>query len=216
MELASAPELSFEVEFWSGGAARLGERLAVIANDIVDRDFIGTDVTDVRNERPSSSEWSLNRLSGTERDNPVELETSLDDELNGIVSGFDRAGISFGGGIGGIPARFSSHSFGSTDSSSWKKPEFWELRILAGGFHRPASPGGVSENNCVISSSNSSSCSSCRKSISKSSLAISTGGNDNGGTLSSKTGGGCVGAGRALIVVLDPSVRFDKALVVLM
>ena len=87
------------------------ERLVLIANEEVDRDFIGLD-----DPRAGDSNWSVN-LSGTERDRPVvELETLLDDELDGIDCGFDLPGISFGGGTGGIIINFASRRFDSMGS----------------------------------------------------------------------------------------------------
>lgn len=152
----------------------------------------------------------MNRLSGTERDRPVELETSLDEGVDGISNGFNRAGISFGISTGGIKANTSSHSFGSMGSPSWKKPEFKALRIFVGGLQRPLSSGITSEDRSAWGGDNSSPGGSCRKSTSKSPSEVSTGGNDNGTSLPPNSRGLWVDAEGALMVELDPSVKVDK------
>lgn len=148
-------------------------------------------------------------MSGPERDRPVaEVETSLDDGLNDVLKDVDGPGISFGGGTGGFKSSFSSHSFDSvgSESDSSKKPEFRELRMFGGGFHRISSSGG-GEGSCSERDRGDSS--SCRKSGSNSSLGLSTSGNASLRSISLNLGSPCGGTGGTWIVVLDLSVELD-------
>ena len=139
-DLRSTTESSLQRLLWGG--ARPEEQLVLAADEVVDRCFAGADLSEEgdNNRLSLRSVRSVHRLdSGMERDRPViELETSLDDALRDIVIGVDGPGISLRGGGGGYRANFSSHPSGSI-SNSWKSPEFKELRILGGGFHRMSS-----------------------------------------------------------------------------
>ena len=106
--------------FWGDVGTCPVEQVELIANEVVDRDFMGPDVSDAGESTRSSlrSKWWVNR-SGIETDKPVvalALDGSLDDGLD-MTSGLSRIGMFFGGGGGGIMANVSSQSLESMCST---------------------------------------------------------------------------------------------------